>query len=384
MTDTILLRDVIEADLPVFFRYECEPEAAQMAAFTPKDPTDHEAFTAHWRKVLAAPGVIVRTIVRGEEVLGSVLSYEESGKPEVTYWIGSDHWGQGVATEALRQFLATVDTRRPMRARAAKDNVASIRVLEKCGFRVIEEARGFANARGEEIDELVLELSCEALPDPLEARPGVARERSAEYYDEQAVATAWFGSEVVFGLMYRAVEPGESLLDLGVGTGLSSALFAEAGLRVTGMDLDEEMLRGVRGKGLAERLVQHDLSVVPYPFEDGSFDHAICVGVLQFLESPADVFNEAGRVLRDGGTFAFTVIDRGSGEPSEITVGREHTADDREVTMYRHTASDVLTPLEASGFQLEAELGFTAYMDAERKRPLALTAFVARRHTRGE
>jgi RimJ/RimL family protein N-acetyltransferase len=46
-----------------------------------------------------------------------------------------------------------------MRARTAKDNVASIRVLEKCGFKAIEEARGFANARGAEIDELVLELS---------------------------------------------------------------------------------------------------------------------------------------------------------------------------------------------------------------------------------
>jgi len=31
-------------------------------------------------------------------------------------------------------------------------------VLEKCGFTIIGEARGFANARGEEIDELILEL----------------------------------------------------------------------------------------------------------------------------------------------------------------------------------------------------------------------------------
>ena len=34
----------------------------------------------------------------------------------------------------------------------------SRRVLEKCGFTVIAEVRGFANARGEEIDELVLRL----------------------------------------------------------------------------------------------------------------------------------------------------------------------------------------------------------------------------------
>ncbi len=159
MADLLTLRDVIGSDLTVFFEYECDPEAVHMAAFTPKDPADHDAFTAHWTKMLEADSVIVRSIVRDGDVLGSVLSYEESGKPEVTYWIGRQYWGQGVATEALKLFLATVDTRRPMRARAAKDNVASIRVLAKCGFEVIEEARGFANARGAEIDELVLELA---------------------------------------------------------------------------------------------------------------------------------------------------------------------------------------------------------------------------------
>lgn len=158
MSDVLLLRNVVEADLDVFFEHGREHEAVHMAAFTAKDTADHDAFMAHWRMVLANPSGIAKTIARGEEVLGSVSSYEESGRPEVTYWIGKRYWGQGVATEALSLFLETVDTRRPMRARAAKDNAASIRVLEKCGFKVIDEARGFANARGAEIDELVLEL----------------------------------------------------------------------------------------------------------------------------------------------------------------------------------------------------------------------------------
>ena len=97
-------------------------------------------------------------IVLNEEILGTVLSYEQEGDPEVTYWIGKRYWGRGVATEALGLFLKFVDTRRPMRARAAKDNQGSLRVLEKCGFSVINETRGFANARGAEIDELELEL----------------------------------------------------------------------------------------------------------------------------------------------------------------------------------------------------------------------------------
>ena len=45
-----------------------------------------------------------------------------------------------------------------MYARVAKDNLGSRRVLDKCGFTVIGEATGFANARGMEIDELLLVL----------------------------------------------------------------------------------------------------------------------------------------------------------------------------------------------------------------------------------
>ena len=157
----IELRDVVDSDLDVFFEYGRDPEAVRMAAFTAKDPDDYEAFLAHWKRILALPGVLNRTIIRGNEVLGSVASFEMDGQREVTYWIGKPYWGQGVATEALRLLLATVDPTRPMQARAAKDNVGSIRVLEKCGFRVIDEERGFANARGMEIDEVVLELSAD-------------------------------------------------------------------------------------------------------------------------------------------------------------------------------------------------------------------------------
>ena len=79
------------------------------------------------------------------------------GEPEVSYWLGREHWGRGVATRALSAFLA-VETSRPLHALAAKDNAGSIRVLEKCGFGIVGEQRGFAEARGEEIAEFRFEL----------------------------------------------------------------------------------------------------------------------------------------------------------------------------------------------------------------------------------
>lgn len=158
MKDELLLRDVLSDDLPIFFEQQLDQDAIFMAAFTAKDPTDREAFMAHWRKILGIDTCIIKTILVNGQVSGSVSSYEEEGKPEVTYWLGREYWGKGIATAALIELLASHSQKRPMYARVAKDNLGSRRVLEKCGFKIIGEDKGFANARGQEIEEYLLEL----------------------------------------------------------------------------------------------------------------------------------------------------------------------------------------------------------------------------------
>src|SRR6266508_5566809 len=158
MSNELVLRNLANDDLPIFFEYQLDQEANHMAAFTAKDPTNLEAFMAHWHRILADETVIIQTILFNGQVAGSVSSYEEEGKPEVTYWLGKAYWGKGIATWALAEFLAHHNKTRPIYARVAKDNLGSRRVLEKCGFTIIGESKGFANARGQEIEELLLEL----------------------------------------------------------------------------------------------------------------------------------------------------------------------------------------------------------------------------------
>jgi len=159
MSNELLLRNVVNEDLPIFFEYQLDQGANYMAAFTARDPTDQEAFLAHWHRILADKTNIIQTILFNRQAAGSVSSYEEEGKPEVTYWLGKEYWGKGIATRALKEFLAQKNQIRPIYARVAKDNLGSRRVLEKCGFKIIGESKGFANARGEEIEELHLELA---------------------------------------------------------------------------------------------------------------------------------------------------------------------------------------------------------------------------------
>ncbi|SET64822.1 Protein N-acetyltransferase, RimJ/RimL family [Oceanobacillus limi] len=150
----VTLREMQERDLPIFFEHQKDPISNKMAAFTAKDPTDWNLFYNHWYGTLTDGTIIKRTIMLENDVVGHVLSFEMFGELEVSYWIDRTYWGKGIATEALKQFLSLV-TIRPIYARAAKDNIGSIRVLEKCGFVITDEGKGFANARNKEIEEFI-------------------------------------------------------------------------------------------------------------------------------------------------------------------------------------------------------------------------------------
>jgi RimJ/RimL family protein N-acetyltransferase len=144
-----VLREVVEADLSVFFEHQRDREAAAMAAFPPRE---RDAFMAHWAKTLANDSALTWTVVFGGAVAGNIGCWEDDGRRLVGYWIGREFWGRGLATQALTELLDVVDAR-PLRAYVVMSNVASIRVLEKCGFVKVGEHAG-----DDGIEELLLEL----------------------------------------------------------------------------------------------------------------------------------------------------------------------------------------------------------------------------------
>jgi RimJ/RimL family protein N-acetyltransferase len=132
----VVLRDVHEADLELFFGYQLDPEATAMADFPARD---RDAFMALWGRILANETIVKRTVLFEDQVAGNIFSFvEDDGRREVGYWLGRDYWGKGIATRALIAFLAIV-TERPLYAEVAIHNHASRRVLQKCGFHITEE-----------------------------------------------------------------------------------------------------------------------------------------------------------------------------------------------------------------------------------------------------
>lgn len=129
--DRPILREVRESDIEFFYEYQADPEAAAIAAFTPRD---REAAYARWREIMANDAIVARALVVGDVVAGHLVSWvEEDGHREVGYWIGREFWGRGIATAALRDFLEMVPYR-PLEAWVAPHNSGSMRVLEKNGF----------------------------------------------------------------------------------------------------------------------------------------------------------------------------------------------------------------------------------------------------------
>jgi RimJ/RimL family protein N-acetyltransferase len=153
----VALRPVDDSDLDALFDQMRDPESVWMAAFTRKDPNDREAFDRHMAKVRTSPDVTMRAVTRDGQLVGSIASFVVEGDTEVTYWIDRSVWGHGIASRALALLVDLVPVR-PLYARAASDNVGSLRVLRKAGFTTIGTEVSYANARHAEIEETVLRL----------------------------------------------------------------------------------------------------------------------------------------------------------------------------------------------------------------------------------
>jgi RimJ/RimL family protein N-acetyltransferase len=153
----VSLRAVEDGDLDEIYRQVTDPESIRMAAFTAEDQTDRRAFLDRMSRLRSDTSLSFLVIDVDGSVAGTIGSFRVDDELEVTYWVDRARWGKGIATAALRILLARTPDR-PVYARAASDNVGSLRVLEKAGFRPVGVDRGFARGRGEEIEETILRL----------------------------------------------------------------------------------------------------------------------------------------------------------------------------------------------------------------------------------
>jgi SAM-dependent methyltransferase len=117
-------------------------------------------------------------------------------------------------------------------------------------------------------------------------------------------------------LTLLGIQPGNRVLEIGFGPGVSTGLASAQAARgfVAGIDHSATMVRaaGRRNAGLVRagrmELKQGEVSALPYP--DGSFDLAFSLHSIYFWEPPLDGLREIKRVLRPGGLLGITIQPR--------------------------------------------------------------------------
>jgi SAM-dependent methyltransferase len=136
--------------------------------------------------------------------------------------------------------------------------------------------------------------------------------------------------------MIPALKTGKKILDLGCGTGLSSAEFFKCGCAVTGIDITPGMIFEAQ-KHPFERLICQSLEE-ELPVETQEFDAAILLGVMEFIHRPLALFAEVRRALKKEGLFGLTI-------PQKLSPSQEKQL-------------DIFTYEEKASQQLFAEAGF--------------------------
>lgn len=152
----VRLRPVVHADLPAIFQMQLDPEGNRMAMVKPRDAA---AFRAAWEGNFNNPLVVPRVIVSGgSPMLGLISCFQRDGLDYIGYWIEREHWGKGLASRALELLLQEV-TRRPLYARVAATNPASLRVLTRNGFTEVSRCWSQETDRLLACDEVILTLT---------------------------------------------------------------------------------------------------------------------------------------------------------------------------------------------------------------------------------
>ena len=163
------------------------------------------------------------------------------------------------------------------------------------------------------------------------------------------------------------------LLDIGVGTGISSQRFHQLGVELHGLDDSPDMLEICQAKNLFAALHLFDILKDDIPYPPATFEYVICSGVLHFFSSLDHIFSETSRALKRDGFFAFTFIENLADDNPYATV----TTDG--VHLYYHHENYLKNLINKFNFTSLFTQTFTTIKDLNTKETLDHTLMVLRK-----
>jgi len=199
----------------------------------------------------------------------------------------------------------------------------------------------------------------------------------AALYDTKLGFNTHFGHDLV---QLLAPRPGETILDLGCGTGDLAQKIAESGTTVTGIDNSPTMIARAREKYPTLRFVQADAQ--DFAFPPGTFDAVFSNAALHWMKNAASVVACVWNVLKPGGRFVAEFGGKGNIQAVVDAITASLTAAGYPVDdpnpWYYPSIGEYATLLERQGFRVTQALHFdrpTRLDDGERGLANWLTMF---------
>lgn len=94
-----------------------------------------------------------------------------------------------------------------------------------------------------------------------------------------------------------------NVIDIGCGSGYGSAMLGTVSKRVVGIDISEDAIRSAKENYASGNVEFRTGDVINMEFGDNEFDAGVCFEVIEHIENPVKMLEEAGRIITDGGIF---------------------------------------------------------------------------------
>jgi predicted TPR repeat methyltransferase len=203
-------------------------------------------------------------------------------------------------------------------------------------------------------------------------------------YDSYMQNHGWKGPDILFEMIKDNITAGESLLDLGIGTGLSSQPFYDAGLRIFGIDGALGMIKICKSKKIAHELVLYDItSEVDFPFSGRIFEVAIAYAVFHFIDDLSTIFHTISDRLTSKGIFCFSILlDNTNPKTFKETSGEGVFVFENQkegFKLYSHGDKYIKRLLESNHFNIKKRKSILAFINEEERREVYFELYVSQK-----
>ena len=188
-----------------------------------------------------------------------------------------------------------------------------------------------------------------------------AWDHNARFWDQRMGEGNEFFETLVWPATERLLDPrpGERILDVACGNGLTSRRLAKARARVIAFDFSDEMIALARTRSQSHEIDYRVLDATDYPaliaLGERTFDAAICNMALMDIADIGPLMNALAKLLRRGGRFVFSVLHPCFNNPASIQVGELEDRGGAFVSTYSVKVSRYLTPYTRPGLAMPGQ-----------------------------